>query len=146
MVVIGGEANSDLKDFWALNLDTMTWHKPNIEGFSTYTAKRFHTASTISESKIVTFGGCHSEYVHMNEMHIFDLTDYLKYYQSIPSTPINCNKVNVTEGVPSTRWGHSAATYRDKLYILGGRNEHDIIDLHEFDPLTQKWRALEIIG
>ena len=73
MIVIGGEANSDLKDFWALNLDTNCWFKPQVEGFNTYTGKRFHTASTISNSKVITFGGCHSEYVHMNEMHIFDL-------------------------------------------------------------------------
>jgi Kelch motif len=25
MVVIGGEALTDLKDFWALDLDTMVW-------------------------------------------------------------------------------------------------------------------------
>ena len=47
MVVLGGEANSDLKDFWALDLDTKKWYKPVIEGFGNYTAKRFHTASTI---------------------------------------------------------------------------------------------------
>jgi hypothetical protein len=30
MIVIGGEANSDLKDFWALDLDEKVWHKPEI--------------------------------------------------------------------------------------------------------------------
>ena len=76
MVVLGGEANSDLKDFW----DTLKWFKPNIEGFNTYTAKRFHTASTISETKVVTFGGCHSEYIHMNEMHIFEMNEFLSSF------------------------------------------------------------------
>ena len=71
MIVIGGEANSDLKDFWALDLDTLKWFQPDVEGFTNYTSKRFHTASTISDTQVVTFGGCHSEYVHMNEMHIF---------------------------------------------------------------------------
>ena len=84
MVVMGGEANSDLKDFWALNLDTMRWFKPTIEGFSNYTAKRFHTASTISESKIITFGGCHSEYIHMNEMHLFEMNEFLANFQTNP--------------------------------------------------------------
>lgn len=74
MIIIGGEATSDLKDFWALDLDTMQWYNTDVSGFDNYTAKRFHTASAISATKMITFGGCHSEYVHMNEMHIFDLT------------------------------------------------------------------------
>lgn len=31
MVVIGGEASSDLRDFWALDLDSNTWFKPDID-------------------------------------------------------------------------------------------------------------------
>lgn len=82
----------------------------------------------------------------MNEMHIFEMNDFLSNYQSNPLTTITCTKIDVQEGIPSTRWGHSAATYKDKLYILGGRNEHDIIDLHEFDPAEMKWRAIDIQG
>lgn len=74
MVTIGGEANSDLKDFWAFDLDRKLWHKVEVEFKQYFTPKRFHTISTISDTQIVSFGGCHSEYVHMNEMHIFDLT------------------------------------------------------------------------
>jgi N-acetylneuraminic acid mutarotase len=48
--------------------------------------------------------------------------------------------------VPSTRWGHAASTYKGKLYIVGGRNEQDVIDLHEFDPIKMKWTELEIPG
>lgn len=33
--------------------------------------------SSLSDTKVVTFGGCHSEYVHMNEMHIFDCSAFL---------------------------------------------------------------------
>lgn len=53
-------------------------------------------------------------------------------------------KVNATQGVPSTRWGHAAATNEGKLYILGGRNEQDVCDLHEFDLETMKWREVII--
>jgi len=31
MVVIGGEASSDLRDFWALDLETNTWRKPDVD-------------------------------------------------------------------------------------------------------------------
>jgi hypothetical protein len=42
--------------------------------------------------------------------------------------------------VPSTRWGHSAAVMDESvLYILGGRNEIDVNDVHCFDTKTQTW-------
>lgn len=65
---------------------------------------------------------------------------------SVALGSITCTKVLVNEGVPSTRWGHSAAVYKEKLYILGGRNEQDIIDLHEFDAEELKWRSIDIQG
>lgn len=62
------------------------------------------------------------------------------------SSSVVCIKVNNALGVPSTRWGHAAASYKGKLFILGGRNEHDIIDLHQFDLETKKWSNIEING
>ena len=52
-------------------------------------------------------------------------------------------KINVTENVPSTRWGHAACTNDGKLYILGGRNDQDICDLHEFDFDLSQWKEIE---
>lgn len=144
MVTIGGEANTDLKDFWALDLEGRTWHRPEIDFKDYFTPKRFHTVNTLSPTQIVSFGGCHSEYIHMNEMHIFDMAQFL-------SDPLSSNckvivtRVNVSEGVPSTRWGHAAATYQGKLYILGGRNESDINDLHEFSLEDMSWKEIEIV-
>lgn len=90
---------------------------------------------------MISFGGCHSEYAHLNEMHIFQLEQFLREPWS-PESKIVVTRVNVTEGLPSTRWGHAAATNEGKLYILGGRNEQDICDLHEFDPVAKKWREI----
>jgi hypothetical protein len=109
MVIIGGEGQNDLKDLWVLNLDTEIWEEPVIEWSSHYTAKRFHSASTISDTQVVTFGGCHSEYVHLNELHLFDMKNYLEMgYEH----PVTCTEIKVAEGVPSTRWGHASTTYR----------------------------------
>jgi len=71
---------------------------------------------------VISFGGCHSEYVHMNEMHLFDLSKFL-LAPNDPESHIIVTKINVTQGVPPTRWGHAATTYQSKLFILGGRNE-----------------------
>jgi hypothetical protein len=89
----------------------------------------------------VSFGGCHSEYAHLNEMHIFDLTSFLDKPENAESK-VHVTRINITEGAPSTRWGHAATTYQGKLYILGGRNEQDICDVHEFDPFLNKWTEI----
>ena len=88
---------------------------------------------------MVTFGGCHSEYVHLNELHLFD---FKKFFEFGPSNPVTCTEINVAEGVPSTRWGHASATYKGELYILGGRNEADIIDIHKFNFKSLKWTEI----
>ena len=143
MVTVGGEANSDLKDFWAFDLDSQMWFQPELEFHDFYTPKRFHTLNTISDYQVVSFGGCHSEYAHLNEMHIFDMSNFLAD-PICPENKVIVTRINITEGVPSTRWGHAAATNDGKLYILGGRNDQDICDLHEFDPTEKKWREIAI--
>lgn len=95
MITIGGEANSDLKDFWALNLEERVWYKPEVNFLEYFTPKRFHTISTISDTKVIIFGGCHSEYVHLNEMHIFDLAQFIQN-PSDPNTNVIATRVNVT--------------------------------------------------
>ena len=133
MVVIGGEHNSDMQDIWALDVEEHRWHNLVIDNRDTFKAKRFHSANTISGSRIVTFGGCHSEYVHMNDVNIFDLSDFVN--SEGQNHEIICIKLEFQsgDGLPTTRWGHAASVYDDKLYILGGRNECDISDLHCFD-------------
>lgn len=87
MVVVGGESISsgDLNDFWMLDLETKAWIKPEIEGLESFSHKRFHTASTIG-TKVVTFGGCHNEYVHLNDLNIFELENWLGDH----SKPVVC--------------------------------------------------------
>jgi hypothetical protein len=50
MIVLGGEGTKDIKDFWALDLDSKVWVCPDVFYNGKYTAKRFHTASTINNS------------------------------------------------------------------------------------------------
>lgn len=91
---------------------------------------------------MITFGGCHSEYVHLNDLNIFYLDDFVK--SNGANKLVNCVKVNFvsTEICPSTRWGHTATVYCNKMYVLGGRNEIDISDLFVFDPDTLKWSEI----
>lgn len=122
MVISGGEANADMNDVWALNLHTKVWSQLEIEGVESFKPKRFHSASTISRNRFIAFGGCYGEYVHMNDVNLFDL-DIFVQSEGVDRSA-TCVKLNQGEGtIPQTRWGHSASVYKDKLYILGGRNE-----------------------
>lgn len=78
MVVLGGETQSDLNDFWALDLESRTWHKPDVVGMNNFKPKRFHTAVTLNKTQVVTFGGCHSEYQYMNDLNIFEMKDFMQ--------------------------------------------------------------------
>ena len=143
MVVVGGEScSSDLNDLWALDLENKKWLKPEIQGQESFSPKRFHTASAIQKTKVITFGGCHSEYIHMNDLNIFDMGAFLN---DPDGGHVVCTKVAVDANIPSTRWGHAAAVMGDtRLFILGGRNDKDINDMHCFDIEKMKWQQIEL--
>lgn len=135
MIVVGGESNnSDLDDFWALDLESKDWIKPDIHGQESFAPKRFLTASTLKGDKVLTFGGCHSEYVHLDDLNIFDMSRFED--EGI----VTCVKVAPSTSFPTTRWGHAAAVMDDdKLLIIGGRNDSDVNDIHCFAFETQAW-------
>ena len=147
MFICGGEANSsDLQDFWVFDLELCGWIQLEITGQVAFHAKRFHSCCSVSQNRVITFGGCHSEYVHLNDLNIFYLDDFVS--SNGTNKLVNCVKVNFdkTAICPSSRWGHTGSVYQDKMYILGGRNENDISDLFVFDPETLKWSVIIISG
>ena len=126
MIVSAGEVNGqDSQDLWALNLETGFWYKVAIDSPSRFERKRFHTISAFSNNRIVSFGGCHDNYLHLNEVVIFYMDNFIKNQGEI-----RVEKINTCPETPSTRWGHAAAVFEDQLYICGGRSEIDISDLH----------------
>ena len=98
----------------------------------------------MTDNRVVTFGGCHSEYVHLNDVNVFYLNDFVKSNGDSPI--IKCIKLDFRgdSALPNTRWGHTAAVYDDKIYILGGRNEQDIGDLHCLDLNRKKWCEIDL--
>lgn len=89
---------------------------------------------------MVTFGGCHSEYVHLNDLNIFELRDFIENPQT---GVVTCTKVDVMRNLPSSRWGHAAVVHgQTQLLILGGRNENDVSDICCFDTDSHEWSYL----
>ena len=78
----------------------------------------------------------------MNDLNIFYFDNFVK--SNGADKLVVCDRVNFDKKdvVPSSRWGHTASVYQDKMYVLGGRNEVDICDLFEFDPSTMKWSEI----
>lgn len=132
MVVLGGESASDLNDFWALDLENRKWHKPDVIGANEFKPKRFHTAVTLNKTQVVTFGGCHSEYSYMNDLNIFEMREFINNPED---GSVTCTLVvsPSNEPVPAARWGHAAASFDNKMFILGGRNDKDMDDVSFFD-------------
>ena len=95
-----------------------------IQGLGAFTPRRFHSATTVG-SDIFVFGGCHADYIYVNDMFVFHLEDFIKSGQ-----PVVCNSVPMAQNSPSKRWGHSSVAYEDSIIIFGGRNEHDLNDLY----------------
>ena len=139
MVICGGEANADMQDMWTLDLELGIWCQLELHGVETFKPKRFHSASAVSKNRVITFGGCFAEYQHLNDVNIFDLDQFVKN-----GGPTTC--VRLTQPtMPDTRWGHSAAVFEDRLYILGGRNEQDISDLHCFSVEENRWSEIKLL-
>lgn len=82
--------------------------------------------------------------MHLNDLNSFDLSNFIESDGS--DTKISCIKNSFPKNskLPSTRWGHAAAEYNDKVYVLGGRNDIDLGDLFVFDPETGTWTEVEI--
>jgi hypothetical protein len=143
MVVIAGESNStDMQDLWVLDIDGGRWYLLNITNQESFKAKRFLTACSVTNNRLITFGGCHSEYEHLADLDMFDLTDFIESRHA--NRAIACQKLNSKSQGPSSRWGHSAAVYKDKIYIIGGRNASDVSDIHCLDVDSLTWTRLQL--
>lgn len=75
---------------------------------------------------------------------MFNLSTFIE--SNCQNLNIYCEKlspVSICRG-PSSRWGHSAAVYQNKIYILGGRNSNDISDLHCLDVDCLTWTQIPL--
>jgi hypothetical protein len=83
-----------------------------ITNQESFKSKRFLTASALSGNRLVTFGGCHSEYEHVNDLDMFDLSEFVaSNCQNMQVKCIKLNKLDKISQSPSSRWGHSASVF-----------------------------------
>ncbi len=139
MIIFAGEDNETnitLNDVHILNLESWTWEKPQVSG-EIPPSRSFHTA-VLNKEQMVVWGGYEEQIeggylCHDTAVYILELKTW-HWSQVIPDgTP------------PVARSHHSAALFKDKLFIDGG--SYDIYfsynDLHLLDLTTMSWLRLE---
>uniref|UniRef100_A0A0N5CD48 Kelch domain-containing protein 10 n=1 Tax=Strongyloides papillosus TaxID=174720 RepID=A0A0N5CD48_STREA len=104
----------------------------------------FHTACVI-DGKMYIFGGRCDEMgmfisnkdIYTNEVYVLDLEEY------------SWKTITKKGDGPSGRRSHSSWVFNNRMYIFGGyygpTNSH-FDDLYEFDPKTELWRKINVIG
>ncbi|CAL4098822.1 unnamed protein product, partial [Meganyctiphanes norvegica] len=68
---------------------------------------------------------------------------------SLDTTTKEWSVVETTGDIPQPRRGHSAAVYKQRMYIFGGYSvdeDKNINDIHCFDPVRLHWERIEAEG
>ncbi|KAK2951859.1 hypothetical protein BLNAU_13229 [Blattamonas nauphoetae] len=141
-------------DLHSFDLTTQKWThiKPNNKTYESNLPPPMHghTATCIGDEMFV-FGGSVTKPPHfpnaprpicLNNLYSFNLiTNTWRLIRSINpemSPPLNF--------VPSPRCGHIAITHANKMYVLGGEYPRRLNDLWEFDPTTNLWTIVPVVG
>ncbi|XP_034259318.1 host cell factor 2 isoform X3 [Pantherophis guttatus] len=126
MFMFGGMSGCRLNDLWELDIETMTWSKPETKG-TVPLPRSLHTASVIG-NKMYVFGGwipqstdeslpaqdgewkCTGSFSYLN-------LDTLEWINLIPDCQEDKNNV-----LPGPRAGHCTVIVGSRLYIWSGRD------------------------
>ncbi|EGD73673.1 hypothetical protein PTSG_05386 [Salpingoeca rosetta] len=117
----GGEATL-YNDLFCFDTESRAWTAVKAGG-QPPTARDFHSAATFGD-KVFVFGG---------SMEI-ESKDIFTYYNDVvvfDTTRQAWVRPQVSGAVPSVRWAHAAAVYKNKMIVFGGTaNDVDLSDTH----------------
>lgn len=124
LVIYGGMSGCRLGDLWILDIDTLTWNKPNLNGVAPL-PRSLHSATTIS-NKMYVFGGWvplvmddvkvathEKEWKCTNTLACLNL-DSMIWEHIVMDT--------LEDNIPRARAGHCAVAINTRLYIWSGRD------------------------
>ncbi|XP_075147645.1 host cell factor-like [Haematobia irritans] len=123
LLIYGGMSGCRLGDLWLLDVDSMTWSKPQTRGRAPL-PRSLHS-STMINNKMYVFGGwvplvaddskttVEREWKCTNTLAVLDL-DTLTWQ--------NINMEAVEDNVPRARAGHCAIGIHSRLYVWSGRD------------------------
>ncbi|KAM8934811.1 host cell factor 1 [Pelodytes ibericus] len=124
LVIYGGMSGCRLGDLWILDIDTLTWNKPSLNGVAPL-PRSLHSATTIS-NKMYVFGGWvplvmddvkvathEKEWKCTNTLACLNL-DSMVWEHIVMDT--------LEDNIPRARAGHCAVAINTRLYIWSGRD------------------------
>ncbi|GMR60158.1 hypothetical protein PMAYCL1PPCAC_30353, partial [Pristionchus mayeri] len=146
MIVFGGFEEQDQRfsqETFIFDFESATWSEMATMG-DRPAWRDFHTAVVIGDDMFVFGGRCDIMGQYHSTRDVYD--------EKMRALNLKTQKWRVVETkgeIPSGRRSHSAFQYDGKMYVFGGfngaLNEH-YNDLYEFDPRTEFWTKLDILG
>ncbi|XP_054710138.1 host cell factor 2-like [Uloborus diversus] len=124
LIVYGGMSGCRLGDLWQLNIDTMTWSKPVVQGLSPL-PRSLHSATLIGHRMLV-FGGWVPLVMDDNKAAAHEkewkCTNTLASLNLETMTWEALAMDGFEDAVPRARAGHCSVAINSRLYIWSGRD------------------------
>ncbi|CAH7321089.1 Hcfc2 [Phodopus roborovskii] len=127
MYVFGGMCGARLDDLWQLDLETMSWSKPETKGIAPL-PRSLHTASVIG-NKMYIFGGwvphkgeSTESLPHDCEWRCTSSFSYLNLDTAEWTTLVSDSQEDKKNSRPRPRAGHCAVAIGTRLYFWSGRD------------------------
>ncbi|KAH7425775.1 hypothetical protein KP509_11G070000 [Ceratopteris richardii] len=133
LFIFGGrnEENKLLNDVYYLDLKTMTWLQPAVEG--SIPAVREGASMVVIGFQLILFGGRGSRQRY-NDVHVLDTQAWTWTLQ------------NTRGSIPGPRQNAAATCLGSKLYVHGGKGSLLLDDLHSLDTLNFTWSRVSQKG
>ncbi|XP_035652466.1 host cell factor 1-like isoform X3 [Oncorhynchus keta] len=124
LIIYGGMSGCRLGDLWTLDIDTLTWTKPSVNGTAPL-PRSLHSATTIT-NKMFVFGGWvplvmddvkvathEKEWKCTNTLACLNL-DSMAWESVVMDT--------LEDNIPRARAGHCSVAINSRLYVWSGRD------------------------
>ncbi|GIY76315.1 host cell factor 1 [Caerostris extrusa] len=113
LIVYGGMSGCRLGDLWQLDIETMSWSKPSVQGLSPL-PRSLHSATLIGHRMLV-FGGWVPLVMDDNKA-----ASHEKEWKEMAWEPLSMECAE--DSVPRARAGHCSVAINNRLYIWSGRD------------------------
>ncbi|KAK1320010.1 Acyl-CoA-binding domain-containing protein 4 [Acorus calamus] len=135
LVIFGGSGEGEgnyLNDVHVLDLKTMTWSSPEVNGVLP-APRDSHTAVAV-ENRLIIYGGDCGDRYH-GEVDVLDMDT------------MSWSRLAVHGSLPGVRAGHAAVNIGTKVYVIGGVGDKNYYnDVWILDVHTCSWTQLDIRG
>ncbi|KAM8867975.1 host cell factor 1a [Synchiropus picturatus] len=124
LIIYGGMSGCRLGDLWTLDIDSLTWNKPSVNGTAPL-PRSLHSATTIT-NKMYVFGGWVP--LVMDDVKVATHEKEWKCTNTLACLNLDsmCWETvlmdTLEDNIPRARAGHCAVSINSRLYVWSGRD------------------------